>query len=192
MSRITPDALAEMRAAFEGETDTTLCRFLLARNCNVAKATELLSKHLEWKQTNWPIRKESFIREYVKGKVWLHGTDNEGHPLIVYRSCLHLPHDRDVEEMGRMALWWAECVVSLMPPDKSKATILIDRVGAGTSNQDMEFVRHAAALFQNNYPERLHRAIVYPSGIVFYSIWALVKLFLDPVTAQKVQPMLYL
>lgn len=36
------------------------------------------------------------------------------------------------------------------------------------------------------------RAIIYPSDVVFYSIWAIVKWFMDPVTREKVQPMMYL
>ncbi len=36
------------------------------------------------------------------------------------------------------------------------------------------------------------RAIIYPSDIVFYSIWAIAKWFVDPVTREKVQPMMYL
>jgi hypothetical protein len=45
---------------------------------------------------------------------------------------------------------------------------------------------------QSNFPERVHRVIVYPSGFVFYGIWNIVKWFLDPVTQAKVQPMLAL
>jgi len=78
----------------------------------------------------------------------------------------------------------------MLPGDKSKATILIDRTDAGMQNSDMEFVRALSSVFQNNHPERLFRAVVYPSGIVFYTIWNLIKWFLDPVTQHKVQPVL--
>jgi hypothetical protein len=122
----------------------------------------------------------------------MHGFDLEGHPVVVYRAKLQFPGDRNLDEMVNMCIWWAEKVISLLPSDKSKATILIDRIDAGMQNSDIEFVRAMAGVFQNNYPERLHRAIVYPSGIIFYTFWNLIKWFLDPVTQQKVQPVLTL
>lgn len=36
------------------------------------------------------------------------------------------------------------------------------------------------------------RAVIYPSDVLFYTAWALVKWFVDPVTREKVQPMMYL
>jgi hypothetical protein len=40
---------------------------------------------------------------------------------------------------------------------------------------------------QDLHPERLHRAIVYPTGIVFYSMWnLLVKWFMAESTREKV------
>ncbi len=47
-------------------------------------------------------------------------------------------------------------------------------------------------MLQNNFPERLHRAIIYPSGLVFYGIWNVIKWFLDPVTQAKACPVIYL
>lgn len=172
--------------------DDTLARFLIARNSNVEKARLLLQDARAWRKSKIPIYKSCCLTEYNKGKVYAHGMDKEGHPLVVYRAKLQNPHDRDVDEMVNMAVWWAEKIISQLPADKSKATILIDRTDAGMANSDMEFVRAMASVFQNNYPERLHRAIVYPSGIVFYTIWNLVKWFLDPVTQDKVKPVLLL
>jgi hypothetical protein len=124
--------------------------------------------------------------------MFVHGVDKEGHPLIVYRAKLQVPSERDMDEMLRLCTWWAEKVISMLPPDKSKATILVDRSDASLTNMDFEFVKAMAGIFQNNYPERLYRAIIYPSGIVFYTFWNLIKLFLDPVTQHKVQPVLTL
>jgi hypothetical protein len=43
---------------------------------------------------------------------------------------------------------------------------------------------------QNNFPERLYRIVIYPSGLVFYGMWNIVQWFLDPVTRQKVCPVM--
>jgi len=170
----------------------TLARFLIARNGNVDKAKTLLVEHLAWRRATLPVLKSSCLNEFTKGKMFVHGVDKEGHPLIIYRAKLQVPSERDMDEMLRMCTWWAEKVISMLPPDKSKATILVDRSDASLTNMDFEFVKAMAGIFQNNYPERLYRAIIYPSGIVFYTFWNLIKFFLDPVTQHKVQPVLTL
>ena len=197
--RFREQDLLTLRSSFTKEervlnslSDETIARFLIARNGNTEKARALLVEHLAWRKVKLPLYKNSCITEFVKGKVYLHGFDREGHPLVVYRAKLQIPSDRNVEEMLNMCYWWAEKVISVLPPDKSKATILIDRIDAGMQNSDVEFVRAMASVFQNNYPERLYRAVVYPSGLVFYTVWNIIKWFLDPVTQHKVQPVLTL
>ena len=44
---------------------------------------------------------------------------------------------------------------------------------------------------QNNFPERLHRAVIHPTGLVFYGLWNVIKWFLDPVTQSKAAPVVY-
>ena len=79
-----------------------------------------------------------------------------------------------------------------MPANKSKITIICDRTDMTSANGDIEFVKHIASFFQDNFPERMHTCIIYPSGFLFYGLWNIVKWFLDPVTANKVQPHGYL
>lgn len=42
------------------------------------------------------------------------------------------------------------------------------------------------------YPERVTRCILYPSDVVFYSLWNIAKWFFDPVVREKMKPMMYL
>ena len=77
----------------------------------------------------------------------------------------------------------AQVVIGNMPPEITKCTLLVDRTG--TSITDMQFVRQFASVFQNNYPERVYRIVVYPGGLVFTGLWNIVKWFLDPVTQQR-------
>ena len=158
-----------------------------------------------------PVRKLDCMSELSKGKLYFHGTDKEGHPLAVFSVKKHLPKERSIEEMGKMVVFWMEVAEKIYPADKSKFTVLIDRSGFKQENSDIEFVKSfgktlqvgwrlmlrlrfrsmglmifvwfpSRNYFQDNYPERIYRIIVYPSGIVFYGIWNVVKWFLDPVT----------
>lgn len=182
----------QMKEQFPAESDETLARFLIARNNKKDKAAELLVQYLFWKSTSWPVLKSSCLTEINKGKIYVHGKDKEGHPLLIYRCRFNNSSDRDIEEMGRMVCFWLATAVKAMPADKSKLTVLFDRTDFESKNSDIEFVKHMTPILQNNFPERVYRVIVYPSGFVFYGVWNMIKWFLDPVTQAKVQPMLAL
>jgi hypothetical protein len=92
----------------------------------------------------------------------------QGHPLLVFHSVLHNPKTRDLDETNRMFQFWMQHALAALPDDKSKITVIIDRTGAGMSNQDTEFLKSLNALWQDNFPERIYRIIVCPTGMIFY------------------------
>jgi len=190
-SKYTPAEFAQFKANFPDQDTITLARFLIARNGDVQKSTELLTKHLAWKKTNWPVLKSSCMNEVKQGKGYVRGADLEGHPLIVFNTCLHDPSNRDVEELIRCAVFLFETAIAQMKGKTCKVCLLINRVNAG-STADLEFFKQLSALMQDNYPERLFRTVVYPSGFIFWGIWQVVQVFLDPVTRAKVKPVMYL
>jgi len=190
-SKYTTEQFAVMKDAFPGVDTVTLARFLIARNGDTTKSIPMLQAHLAWKEQSWPALKVSFQVELNTGKAYTQGFDREGHPLIIFHTNLHNPAERDVDELLRMSIWVFECAIAKLPDKLCKVTVLINRVNAG-SGSDIEFARQLTGLLSNNYPERLYRTIVYPSSIVFYGIFQVVSLFLDPVTKNKVKPVMYL
>ena len=67
-----------------------------------------------------------------------------------------------------------------------KFTIIYNRVGNEKTQGDTEWVKAIADALQNQYPERMKRCLVYPTDRVFRWIWKIVKVFFDPVTADKI------
>jgi hypothetical protein len=128
------------------------------------------------------------MTELKTGKLYLHGTDKEGHPLLVFQTSANVATVRDLEEAGRLIRYMTELVISRMPSNKSKYTILIDRTNHTHANTDTELTKYLSKALQDNFPERLHTCILYPSDFIFYSAWSVVKWFLDPVTRAKVSP----
>jgi len=188
---INLEVFQRLKAVFPDESDEELARFLIARNHDYDKTEEMLKAHLIWRAKNMPVSKASCLNEFSKGKLFMHGYDNEGHPLLIWRSSLHEAADRDMDEMVRLILWWFQYMSTIMPPNKSKITLLCDRSDYRSANSDLEFVKAASNVLQDNFPERLHRAVIYPTGLVFYGLWNVVKWFLDPVTQSKVAPCVY-
>lgn len=191
-SKFTPANHAILKAQFPELDDDTIARYLIARGNDLAKATELLTKAQRWRNMHYPILKQDCLAELSKGIVYSNGVDKEGRPLFVVSVAKHDPKNRSIEELAKAVLWMVENHIKRLPENRSKYTILIDRTDAGMMNQDVEFLRHFSKLFQDQHPERLYRAIVYPSGLIFWSLWNIIKWFIDPVTRDKVCPVVYL
>lgn len=189
-SKYSPSLIYELKKSFPSESDETLARFLIARNGDHLLAKELLREHVAWRSKNLPVLKETCLDEICRGKVYRYGTDKEGHPLAIFRPRLNDPNTRDMEEMSRMIIWWASVIMADMPAGLSKCTILVDRTDV--KSPDIPFLRAFGSVFQNNFPERVYRIIVYPGGLVFTALWQVVQWLLDPVTRDKVRPVLTL
>jgi hypothetical protein len=84
----------------------------------------------------------------VRKWIYVNGEDREQHPLMIVRMCRHNTRNRDLSEMHREMLWWLDHILSIMPANRSKFTVLIDRVGATSANQDTEFLQSVAPVFQ--------------------------------------------
>ena len=86
--KFTAQQLSEFKALYPGVNIETLCRFLIARSGDVAKASLLFDNHLRWRGdiASYPVSKSDAARELAIGKLYVRGVDKEGHPLVVYRS----------------------------------------------------------------------------------------------------------
>jgi len=76
--------------------------------------------------------------------------------------------------------------------DGGKGTVLIDtRPKTGLLNipahRMVPFFQMASSVLQLNYPERLHKLIIYPMPALVGHLWWVVKGFLDTRTAAKFQ-----
>jgi len=72
-----------------------------------------------------------------------------------------------------------------------KVTVIVDvRAGRDWPNTHVlkliPFVKHSVQLLLPLFPERLHRALVYPVPNAFYYIWTLISKLMDPLTVERV------
>ena len=142
--------LQRMRDAFPGVLDEELARYLIARSNNYEKAHAFLTKVIRWKSQHWPVLQRTCGKEFNIGKLYVRGVDKEGRPLIIWHSRLNDPSVRDLEEVGRLSMWWAEYAIrKAMPDNKSKFVFLVNRVGQ--TQGDMEMVKYTAQRFQVSF-----------------------------------------
>lgn len=102
--KLPPAQMQKFRAIkskFPDESDETLARFLIGKGMDVEKASEQLAGHIEWRSTNWPIKKANCLNELATGKLYSYGVDRDGRPLIIFSPRFNFPKERDVKEMVR-------------------------------------------------------------------------------------------
>jgi hypothetical protein len=139
--------LQRMRDRFPGVPDETLARYLIARSDDFEKAQAFLQKVMRWKSQHWPVLQRTCGKEFSIGKLYVRGVDKEGRPLIIWHSRLNNPNERDLEEVGRLCMWWAEYAVrKAMPENRSKFVFLVNR--CDQQQGDMEMIKYSAQRFQ--------------------------------------------
>lgn len=184
-TKFTYENLEILRTSLKGLDVETLARYLIARGNSVELAYNQINRALEWRHTNEPIIKNNIIDLVRVGTFYVHGVDKEERPLFIASSRLHSVKERDLQKLAHVLTWWVDQAISRIPINKSKFTLLIDRSG-NTGDTDLEFLKYFGKVFQDLFPERIHRIIIYPTGALFYTIWNLAKWFIDPVTRDKV------
>ena len=147
LNKFSEENLILMRNAYPGVCDDILARYLIARNNDFEKASEQYTRAMNYRREYFPILKTSCLKEISTGKLYIRGTDKEGRPLLVFRSRMSFPKERDLEEASRMLIWFAEHVSKRMPANMSKYTLLIDRTEHKSENTDMDLLKHLTGKF---------------------------------------------
>lgn len=148
-SKYSASNLLEMRKRFPGREDEELARFLIARKDDLEKACEQLQKRIDFDSTFLPVTKEDCGEEFNAGKLYSHGVDKEGRPLLIWAVRNNIAATRDMDKLVKTMVWWVEYTArKLLPPNISKYTLLLDRSGFRQENADMDLMKHVAATLQ--------------------------------------------
>lgn len=147
--KFSVENLMIMRERFPGRPDEDLARFLIARKNDVEKAAEQLEKRINFEKTYLPVNKVDCGEEFNCGKLYAHGFDKEGRPLLIWAVRNNIAASRDMEKTVKLMVWWVEYTArKLLPSNISKYTILMDRSEFKQENADMDLMKHVAATLQ--------------------------------------------
>eukprot|EP00759_Apiculatamorpha_spiralis_P053408 PhF_6_TR6189/c0_g1_i1/m.9286 len=186
-----------MQKQFPDVPPLVLRKFLIARKCNVAAATEMLSKNLKWRQSAKPnhieVLPKCFGDDYPIG--W-QGLDREGNlihierpgnggkcPIKVFMKKYGLP------QIIRWHLTVMESVQHKMAAvGATRCTILLDLSNLGSlGSKAIDWGKQISAIDQDNYPENIYRLFIINAPGFFSAVWSIVKTFLDVKTRERIQ-----
>lgn len=184
--------------------DNDILRFVRARKFKVEDIIHMALKCLDWKSTAYPVEKwlaagdyeiskdknlEQLAEAFTMGKVYLRGHDREGGPICVIRVRKHFgsqcPH-HDFERFIVLMLEWFRLGLRPYTTGCDGANILFDLTGISLKNIDLHAVKFLAKAFEANYPECLHAIWIHNAPWVFFTVWKLIRGWLDPVVASKI------
>ncbi|KAL5979621.1 hypothetical protein ACLOJK_019532 [Asimina triloba] len=192
--------------------DSTLRRFLRARDLDVKKASCQFLKYLKWRQAFVPkgfISEPEIEKQLADGKVFMQGCDKKGRCIVIIFGAKHFSYKRDLDELKRIKfhstkLWkqmqqsdnpiaWTSFVVytldkvcASLPSGLGKFIVIADLDGWGYSNCDIRAYVAALEIMQDCYPERLGKLYIVHAPSIFMASWKMVYPFIDNNTRKKI------
>ncbi|KAL2187797.1 CRAL/TRIO domain-containing protein [Thermothelomyces heterothallicus CBS 203.75] len=187
------------------EPDVLVLRFLRARKWDVDRAVAMLASAVGWRHErrleadvirrgdavgpggpDAPADDGSFLAQYRSGKAYVRGSDRERRPVFVIRVRLHDPKLQSAEAMERFVLHNIETIRTTLRHPREKACLLFDLTGFGLKNMDFHVVKFLVQVFEARYPEYLGVVLVHNAPFVFWGVWKVIRPWLDPVIASKI------
>ncbi|KAI4595245.1 hypothetical protein KJ359_005218 [Pestalotiopsis sp. 9143b] len=184
--------------------DALVLRFLRARKWDVEAALVMLLSAVRWRRERQldrtviltgesvslkdaPSKDETgFITQYRSGKSYVRGTDKEHRPIYIIKVGLHDPSMQSSEAIESYILHNVESIRLLVKPPNDKFCLLFDMTGFGLRNMDFHVVKFLLLIFEAKYPETLGLVLIHNAPFVFWGLWNIIKGWLDPVIASKI------
>ncbi|OQD82261.1 hypothetical protein PENANT_c022G08495 [Penicillium antarcticum] len=215
LSNITPTELrlGVLDTLKHDHPDAMLLRFLRARKWDVPKAFAMMMDAIVWRVKEMHVDEEvmakgelhalrqtqntsstsdqkagkDFLSQMRMGKSYVHGVDKVGRPIVVVRVRLHKPGAQTEESLERYIVHVIESVRLTLSPPVETAAVLFDMTNFGLSNMEYPPVKFILKCFEANYPESLGILLIHKAPWVFSGIWKLIRGWMDPEIAAKVQ-----
>lgn len=177
----------EYATDIEGFTDTKILRFYRGRKQDLEKSYKALVKHIEWNKefdvSN--VNSDQYGNENDKGKVIVDGYDSNGRPCVAIFAKHHLKNPDNLERLRYLIIRTLEDALKKAKPEEERIVICFDLTGFTFANMDYDALKILINILAFNYPETLSVAYVINPPFIFSACWAVIRPWLDPVTAAK-------
>eukprot|EP01031_Cornospumella_fuschlensis_P029318 gene29318-35393_t len=171
-------------------TDTCILRFYRGFKEKEDVALAELIKHQEWRVANNAdtihLHTDEFLKAIEANVTTIGAVDRNGRPASYNFVHRHVTKDRDITEMRKFIIYIAETMLAASRPEEERFVIVMDLKRFTLACMDYEVVKALINILQINYSETLEKLHVVDAPFIFSACWALIRPWLDPVTAAKV------
>ena len=167
-------------------TDATLYRFVVARKGDVLAAKKQFIENLHWRSRVFPIPREGLTARLLDEDIRFRSLrrDTDGCPVLLVNFLFGEFETNDIPQVALVlaSIRFFEETIDAMEEHgvHQMCTIVFG------SPPPVAWAHVMVKVFQNNYPERLKSAVVYPVPSSFVSLVRQVMWFVDENTRSKV------
>jgi hypothetical protein len=180
--------------------DNLILRFVRARKWDVDNSLLMLSSSIEWRMKESKVddvllsgelaclekKQMGVIKQFQSGKCIIRGRDKKGRPIVIVRPRFHHSSEQNFEEIEIFTLLLIEYARLMLNEPTDQCTLIFDLHGFTMANMDYEPVKYMIKAFEAHYPESLGILLIHRAPWIFNGIWQIVKNWLDPVVASKI------
>jgi len=182
LAAVDAGSLAVLVTQFPAAPSSRLTQFLKGNDGDVQAAAAALAANAEWRERSLPVPEAEVAEQLGSHKFFRSGVDLGGHPLMVWVGPRHA--SGQVDATLRMMLFVMEEAIASMGDGVHRWTLML--YAPSGSPFDTDLIRAASTLFSANYPERMAKILIFPTGAMTSFLWGGVQYFLDPVTREKI------
>ncbi|CAJ1395721.1 unnamed protein product [Effrenium voratum] len=166
--------------------DAGLQRFIVARKGNLQAAKKMFVEHLAWRRSVFPIPKAGLVARLLDEEVRFRRLrrDSDGCPVLLVNFLFgeFAPDDIPQTALVLASLRFFEDAIGSLDPCGAQQMSAI----VFGCPPPVAWAHVMVKFFQNNYPERLKLAIIYPVPSTFVSLVRQVMWFVDENTRSKI------
>ncbi|KAG0683745.1 hypothetical protein C6P40_004897 [Pichia californica] len=180
--------------------DNFMLRFIRARKWDVDNSLVMLSNSIEWRVKTSDVdsllraselgcltkKQEGVLKQFRSGKCIIRGKDKQNRPIVIVRPRFHHSSEQSMEEVEIFTLLMIEYARLMLTEPIDQCALIFDLKGFTMANMDYEPVKYMIGAFEAHYPESLGILLIHRAPWIFGGIWAIVKNWLDPVVASKI------
>ncbi len=180
----------EISRSLKEKESSTLLRFYRGQKHNEDNTLKELIRYNNWRLENQvddllTLRAENIERVNAIGICHLF-RDKDGRPSTYGWARKHNARDRSVEDFRWYIIFVMERILSEGDPVEQRGILTVDLKGFSLMNADYELARALFSTLAQNYPETIHRILIVDAPYLFSAVWAVVRPWVDPVTATKI------
>jgi hypothetical protein len=172
-------------------TDICILRFLRGCKGKADKAYTELVRYIGWRIESDADNIDNYIPEFQRRLddklIILGNVDKENRPVVF--SLVHKfdNKDREIEEMRHFIIYALESLLKRTNPEQEMFAAVADLSRFTMRCIDYEVIKMGINILQGNYPDTLGKLLIVDSPLIFAACWAIIRPWLDPITASKVQ-----
>lgn len=168
-------------------TNTGILRFYRGRKRIMEDTIRGITRHAQWRQENNVANYKTFeISNEVAKRKACPGFDKNGKPVIFVLVRRHKTSERDLDELHRFIISSIENTIANSNPDEQRMVLVFDLANFTFDSMDYEAVKLLISVLGYNYPESLEVVHIINEPWIFKACWTIIRAWLDPVTAAKV------